>query len=615
MKGIYKGILLAVLSFCALQWTTPIATGKTDVVIEAATRIPLAYDVDVVVTGGSLAGVEAACAAADQGATVLLVESRPYIGYDLCATQKLWLDSQKTPDTALTKQLFKDKRVVTPMEVKRALDNALLDHSVQFLTGTFPAELLVTKDGVPGGLTLVSRSGRQAIRARVIIDATPDAVLTRQSAAKFEPFKPGLKEVRFTVVGGKLKAGANGKELPDVRFVSASLNKRNKKTNTKDYPVFEYSLSIHHDSDTFRARSKAMNHVRSLVYHPEIVDHSEHLLYFPDNSIIPAVSSDQDSPIDCPLGIFRPRGIDNLYVLSPYGGGHAQFRQQLQQSPCNFARIGQRIGAEAANRAKKITTPDTPAPPESLNYSTTATARRDVVVAESVRSFRFRDCPQVELSGHDLPVFGRWDVVVVGGGTSGAPAAVGAARSGAKTLVIEYLDELGGVGTAGMVANYWYGFRTGFTAEINKQLGVQNSWWPIQKSEWLRAELLKNDAEIWFGSFGCGAVMKGNKVKGVIVATPFGRGVVLADVVIDSTGNADVAAVAGADTQYSISALGDLSVQVTGYPDRSLGQRHNNTAYAMVNDNDVFDRWHFLLTARKTGGKSSGNPYDMGQLI
>jgi hypothetical protein len=35
----------------------------------------------------------------------------------------------------------------------------------------------------------------------------------------------------------------------------------------------------------------------------------------------------------------------------------------------------------------------------------------------------------------------------------------------------------------------------------------------------------------------------------------------------------------------------------------------------MVNDNDVFDRWHFLLSARKQGGQSIENPYDMGQLI
>ncbi len=67
-------------------------------VTESARELPLAYDVDVVVAGGSLAGVEAACAAADQGATVLLVESRPYLGYDLCAYQRLWIDTDAPPE-------------------------------------------------------------------------------------------------------------------------------------------------------------------------------------------------------------------------------------------------------------------------------------------------------------------------------------------------------------------------------------------------------------------------------------------------------------------------------------------------------------------------------------
>ena len=45
----------------------------------------------------------------------------------------------------------------------------------------------------------------------------------------------------------------------------------------------------------------------------------------------------------------------------------------------------------------------------------------------------------------------RWDVIVIGGGPAGCTAAISAAREGAKTLLIEAMGQLGGMGTAGMV--------------------------------------------------------------------------------------------------------------------------------------------------------------------
>ena len=50
------------------------------------------------------------------------------------------------------------------------------------------------------------------------------------------------------------------------------------------------------------------------------------------------------------------------------------------------------------------------------------------------------------------------------------------------------------------------------------------------------------------------------------MATPQGRGAVLATTVVDATGNCDVAAWAGAQTQYGISDRGSLNVQIAGFP-------------------------------------------------
>ena len=591
-----------------------VASSKS--IVERETTLPLAYDVDVLVAGGSLAGIEAACVASDKGASVLVIEARPYLGYDICANQKLWLEPGEKPQTDITRWIFDGKKQQTPMKVKGLLDRVLLKRNIPFLTGSFPSELLVDPKGKPAGMTMVNRSGRQAIRAKVIIDATSHGVLVRQLPNVLSDFKPGKKQASFTVIGGDLKKAnetIQGKQVPGVQYSVKSPVKKKKKQEwvSKDYSVYQYDGKIDLKEDTYRAHSKAIHQIRSMVSNSKMADHSEGLLVFPERMIKTATNSDDPSA----LANYLPKGFENLFVLNAYAGiKNETIRHQLIKSPYQLAPMGKVIGAAAAKLASKT------AVPTKIDYLSSTGEKGNLIVSGSANSFRFNDRPQLELSDLDLPVLGRWDVVVVGGGTSGAPAALASARAGARTLAIEYMDELGGVGTAGMISTYWYGFRNGYTAEVDKALGTKESWNQIQKSEWLRQQIMKSGAELWFASFGCGTVTNGNKVAGIVVATPFGRGIVLADVVVDATGNSDIAAAAKANTHYSISKHGDLSVQISNYASRKLGGATHNPARYMLNDNDIFDRWHLKLSARqeiygRAKNAGTGAVHDMGQLI
>jgi hypothetical protein len=221
-----------------------------------------------------------------------------------------------------------------------------------------------------------------------------------------------------------------------------------------------------------------------------------------------------------------------------------------------------------------------------------------------------RGLPTVPSPECGLPVLGRYDVVVIGGGTSGAAAGIGAARHGAKTLVVEYQHGLGGVGTLGLIGNYWHGVRGGFTSEVDQGVArLAARVKVVGKAEWWRRELLRAGAEIWMGALGCGAVVDRGRVCGVVVATPQGRGAVLAKVVIDATGNADVAAAAGAPCAYVDDS--DISMQLAGLPARPLGGSYVNTCYMFTDETDLVDLSHLLVYAKDRFREA----YDLGTFV
>ena len=54
----------------------------------------------------------------------------------------------------------------------------------------------------------------------------------------------------------------------------------------------------------------------------------------------------------------------------------------------------------------------------------------------------------------EIPIVGEADVVVAGGGPGGILAALAAARTGARTLLIERYGFLGGMATAGLMTSF-----------------------------------------------------------------------------------------------------------------------------------------------------------------
>jgi hypothetical protein len=309
---------------------------------------------------------------------------------------------------------------------------------------------------------------------------------------------------------------------------------------------------------------------------------------------------------EIPTGVCQPVGLENVYVAGPFAGFSPEQAARVAR-PLDSIALGTRVGQAAARTALDM------APPQGLHLvATPAAATESGDIAEQLTGLRATPGkgPTISAGRRLLPVAGRYDVVVVGGGTAGAPAAIGAARHGAKTLVIEYLHDLGGVSTAGLIGKYYHGNRVGFTREIDAgvaALGAEVG--VLGKSEYYRRTIRQAGAEIWFGAVVVGTWVEGRKVRGVVVATPYGRVAVAAGVVVDATGNSDVAAAAGARTTF-VSAE-HVAMQGTGLPPIRLGASYTNTDYTFVDDTDMLDLWRLFVTGRKQAGRA----FDFGQLV
>jgi len=206
----------------------------------------------------------------------------------------------------------------------------------------------------------------------------------------------------------------------------------------------------------------------------------------------------------------------------------------------------------------------------------------------------------VMTKSEQVPVVATSDVVVVGGGAAGLSAAVSAARNGCSVTLVERYHHLGGMASGGMVlvlddmVNPGHGnlpdeiVTTGIVSEFVDRMKAQNAavfpppedcvtnWEMWQKwsrwgcinfhetgtpqpiihavafdpDAWKRVSLdLVKDCGVnlrlhsWFSE----AIVENGRVEGVICQTKLGRQAIRAKMVIDATGDLDLAASAGAE--------------------------------------------------------------------
>ena len=161
-----------------------------------------------------------------------------------------------------------------------------------------------------------------------------------------------------------------------------------------------------------------------------------------------------------------------------------------------------------------------------------------------------------------IPVIAETEVLVVGSGPAGLAAALAAAREGVKTMLVERYGCFGGAIThVGVNSIAWYRYEgttdvEGIGIEFERRAAEfsRNQKTPFERSDLIDTEMFKfvadqlvQDADIepLLHCYAVETIMDGNTIKGIITESKSGRQAILAERVIDATGDADIAVLSG----------------------------------------------------------------------
>ena len=161
------------------------------------------------------------------------------------------------------------------------------------------------------------------------------------------------------------------------------------------------------------------------------------------------------------------------------------------------------------------------------------------------------------------------DVLVLGSGPAGFAAAYTATKNGAKVILVEQSGDIGGISTSGLMSHWTGSCGSPLSYDILKRSSELNegefknkitNLIDPEKLKTLYLEMLDEvGCKVMLYTFAEDAICDGDKVLGATVINKSGKSDIYAKVIIDATGDGDIAARAGAE--FVLGREGDNKMQ------------------------------------------------------
>lgn len=617
--------------------------------------LPVLFDGDAVIVGGSFAAVSAAVQLAQSGKKVALVESRTYLGREVTATLRPWLDGYKEEQQDFLPELLKevarhgtdrDEEMALYMDqVKVHLEDVLMDEGVKLLYASFPTSLSTDQNGKKL-LVIGNKSGRQIMKADIVIDTTETGSVLRIAGETFESrqhlqggFYKTIELDRVDEIKeSKLKVPEHLGIVDNTLWVHQGYREQG-------HVLLEFMISFdredHDDSIEASMKREIQSRHTMMVLAEYLIQHHQafHQAYFATTSYElhgihsqrakTSIPSSLMEKLNHPIQLTSKAGQQLTFTLSNFVSADSRVwclteAIRIEQGaehfldPVSSSILGQEVAKHITLKWEELLDQSAPSSPycdeEKIeDITTTYRNESDVIhlddskwkLAELKHPQEGKEYERQSVPSMDIPVLHHTDILVVGGGTSGATAAITSAKEGMDTVLLEMNPGLGGTATHGGVDSYWFGRRIGFNArvtelvdDIHQKINHRNPKWNVEgKMYALLQEAEKVGVQTYFHTITVGTIMEDHRVRGVIVVTRWGMYAILAETVIDASGDGDVAVAAGADYVYGSER--DHVVMWYSLAQFSNPGRSQNNFTSAVDISNVEDYTRAILEGRR----------------